>query len=346
MEHATVAHMRKKFRRKRAALIVGIIFFSCLSIAGGLCVYANHLLGSITYKEIGGGGKSTEAGEQISGSSQDPMVLNVALFGLDKYPGEDDKGRSDSIMILSINNREKTMGLTSVARDTYVEIPGHVENRVNVAYALSGEELATKTLEKNFGVKIDRFVTINFEACAEIIDTLGGVQIPLTSKETRYINNSVKLHEMRELAKEMGKGVSYMVPLKEVDGVQSLNGIQALAHMRNRTVPRKDCTDDYARAERQRETVRCVKDKLKSSSAGQILKMVERMGPYIRTSFTRNEILILAKNALKYAGYAFKDYRVPQDAYVTSQNIRGMAVQVVTDWPSLKRDLSRFIYGK
>ena len=328
----------KKIRKRKIVFSFGIIISIIIGLIGGTLIYAYKMLDSLNYTPI-----DRNESEYVSGSAQDPMVLNVALFGVDRHEEADVHSRSDSILILSLDSRRKKIKLTSLMRDMWLNIPGYKNNRINTAIALGGEELAIKTIEHNFGIKIDRFCTVDFEGFKDIIDIIGGLDIEITAKEAHHINNLLV-----ELDAALVKGglTPFKSPLlKEVDGIQHLNGAQSLQYARSRKVPTAEgLHDDYARTFRQRHVISLVLQKFKSSSLPQIISIIEKAGPYINTNFSKNEIITLSKNALKYIKYDFEEFRLPEEGNFTGQNINGASVLVISDLNKARYDLAKFIY--
>ena len=103
-------------------------------------------------------------------------VVNILLIGNDSRENGDD-GRSDAMILLSVSSRTKTIYMTSLLRDIYVEIPGHDSNRLNAAYSFGGAELLMETVEKNFGIPVSRYVHVNFQAFVGLVDSVGGVDL-------------------------------------------------------------------------------------------------------------------------------------------------------------------------
>ena len=106
-------------------------------------------------------------------------VINILLVGSDHGAIKGDHGRSDSIMIATVNFKTKELKLTSLMRDMYVEIPGHGHNKLNAAYAFGGVELLYQTIAKNFGIKIDNYCVVDFSTFEKVINKVGGVEISL-----------------------------------------------------------------------------------------------------------------------------------------------------------------------
>ena len=330
----------KIIRNRKIIFSFAIIISIVVGLIGGAMIYAYKMLDSLNYQPIENNGGSSE---YVTGSAQDPMILNVALFGVDKHDEADIRSRSDSIMILSLDSRHKKIKLTSLMRDMWVPIPGYKDNRINTAIALGGEPLAIKTIEHNFGIKIDRFCTVDFEGFRDIIDIIGGLDIEITAKEAHHINRL--LIELDDALVKGGLKPFKSPLLKEVDGVHHMNGAQALQYARSRKVPTAEgLHDDYARTFRQRRVISLVVDKFKSSSLPQLLSVIEKVGPYINTNLKKNEIITLSKNSVKYLKYDLAEFRLPQEGNFEGQNINGASVLVVSDMNKARYDLAKFIY--
>lgn len=328
----------KKLRKRKIIFACSIILSAIVGLIGSAMIYTYRMLDSLNYQPIQGGGA-----EYVAGSACDPMILNVALFGVDRHEESDVHSRSDSILILSLDSRHKKIKLTSLMRDLWVHIPGYKDNRINAAIALGGESLAIKTIEQNFGIKIDRFCTVDFEGFKDIIDIIGGLDLEITAKEAHHINRL--LIELDSAFVQGGIKPFKSPLLKEVDGMHHLNGAQSLQYARSRKVSTAEgLHDDYARTFRQRRVISLLINKFKSSSLPQILAVIEKAGPYVRTNLKKSEIMTLGKNALKYLQYEFVEFRIPQDGNFSGQNINGASVLVIDDLSRARYDLAKFIY--
>ena len=153
----------------------------------------------------------------------DKDVVNILLVGSDNgaQGSEDgDHGRSDSMMVATINFKTKELKLTSFLRDMYVEIPGHGRNKLNAAYAFGGEELLYQTLAQNFNIKIDKFCVVDLSAFEKVINRIGGIEMTLEKREAEYLNTT------NYISKKKYRNVK--------PGKQTLNGCQALGYARVR----------------------------------------------------------------------------------------------------------------
>ncbi len=198
----------------------------------------------------------------------DPQIINILLVGQDRRPGQG-RQRSDSMMMLTFNTKKNTLTLTSLMRDSYVQIPGYKNNKLNAAYAFGGFKLLNKTLKVNFGIFVDGNVEVDFDGFKEIIDYLGGVEIKLTQKEADYLN------------KNYGFNLTA--------GTQVLNGQQALGYSRIRKID-----TDYRRTERQRTVMISLLNRYKDKPVSEMLAILNHILPKITTDMSNSEILGLA----------------------------------------------------
>ena len=213
---------------------------------------------------------------------------NVAIYGVDSRDSSLGMGnRSDCIIIASINNNTKEIKLISVYRDTYVNIDGYGLDKITHAYSYGGPELALKTLNENLDLNITEFVTVNFDALADAINSIGGVDINIEENEIQYLNNYLE-----ETSKVTG------LETKKVTnaGLQTLDGVQAVAYSRIRYTE----GGDYKRTERMRTVIEAMFDKLKTKSLSEINNLVDELLPEVYTNLEPNEIITLAPTILQY----------------------------------------------
>lgn len=228
----------------------------------------------------------------------DSGIVNIALFGVDQREGET-AFRSDAIMILSVDRPDGQLKLSTVMRDTLVEVEGYGQQKITKAYYYGGPELAVKTLNQNFGLDIREFATVNFQQMAAIIDAVGGVEIDISAAEVENANNSI-----REQSEVAGLPPDYI----QSAGLQTLNGTQAVAYARIRYVGNAD----FERTSRQREVLRKVFDKALSMNPLQYPEFARKFLPTVETSLDLGEILSLADIMLKKP--TLEDVRFPTNA--------------------------------
>ena len=171
-----------KKRSKLKITIISIIAILVIILGGGY-LYINSKLSKVQKVDINKDNLSID--QNIEKDKEKSEIKNIALFGIDAPKGK--AGRSDAIMILTIDNKNDKLKLTSIMRDSYVDVPGHGKTKITHAYAYGGPELAIKTLNQNFKLNIEDFMAVNFTSLPEIIDKLGGVQINITKEEIKHI---------------------------------------------------------------------------------------------------------------------------------------------------------------
>lgn len=214
--------------------------------------------------------------------------MNVALFGVDSREGDLGEGtRSDTIMIASLNRETLEVKISSVYRDTLLEQSDGTLNKANAAYSFGGPEAAIAMLNKNLDMDITHYVTVNFDALIDVIDAVGGIEIDVTEEEIPYID-AYALEIMQVTGRECA-GVTE-------PGPQVLNGILATAYARIRYT----AGDDFKRAERQRDVLTKIVEKLQSCSLSQLNKIIDAVFPEVSTNFTLAEIVSYAKDAFDY----------------------------------------------
>ena len=263
----------------------------------------------------------------------DPMVLNVMLFGADKNDGTSQ--RSDTMIMLSIDNRHKKLKLTSFMRDLWVYIPDYGYSKLNHSYAYGGPKLAIATIEQNFGVNIDRYAIVDFSSFRSIIDILGGIDLELTAEEIDYINWQCWKNNQVETRNEL--------PI--TPGIVHLNGRQALWYARNRGDEEAGFSgSDFDRTDRQRKLLRTLVKDMKSASLTDIISIVDQVGPLITTNLKKNEITTLVANSLTYLSYDMVEHRIPSDGNYDAAWHYGMATLDVVDWDAERKALAVFIY--
>lgn len=217
-------------------------------------------------------------------------VLNILLLGTDSRSSSYVQDNSDTMILCSINLKDKNIKLTSFMRDSYVKIPGYGSSRLNAAFAYGGPELLFKTLETNFGVKVDKYVRVNFSAFIKVVNTIGGVEIELDEAEVAYMTKYSKVYKTK--------------PVKL--GVNTLDGNQALSYARIRKID-----SDFNRTQRQRKVLQAIAEKCKSSSVLTLTKLVSEILPLVETNLTKEEIVSLIPIGLQCISKDIETLNVP-----------------------------------
>ena len=283
-----------KKRSKVVLWILGVVISILLVTIGGIYSYGNHLFNKIEKIEIDKSdvGIKDEVEEKLSAYSD--SVINIALFGIDAEDGG--VGRSDSIIIATIDTTHKKLKLTSIMRDSYVNISGIGNDKINHAYAFGGPQLAIKTLNENFDLNIQDFVAVNFDSLPKIIDMLGGVTVDVTEEEVSHIS-----------------GINSA-------GTYNLTGAQALAYSRIRYAT----GGDYVRTERQRTILTKMYEKILSINPTQYTSLLNEGLSMLQTSLDYSKILELGTEVLKMGVTTLEQERFPLDGYCQGEIINGV----------------------
>ncbi|APQ75098.1 LytR family transcriptional regulator [Clostridium botulinum] len=277
-----------------------------MSVVSALYVYSK--LGSVKKVPISKDDKELKIDKKAELYGDD--VINIAFFGLDRRKKEE-PSRSDAVMILSLDKKHKKVKLSSIMRDSYVDIEGHGKTKLNHAYAYGGPELAIKTINSNFKLNIRDFVAVDFYGLEKIIDTVGGVEIPVRSDEIKYINSY-----MQGTAKVENKAVQEV----QNPGLQNLNGMQAVAYARIRYTS----GGDYERTERQRTILTAVMNKIKKLGPTEFPKVVSVLLPNVESSLSSTEIIKMGTSAFALGIDNVEQQRFPLDNYCEGKLIDGI----------------------
>lgn len=237
---------------------------------------------------------------------QSNQIINILLLGVD-YGTETLKyGRSDAMMILSLNKAIQKIKIVSISRNVYSSIPGFKNSMISHAHAFGGPVLAMKTVEQNYKIGIDNYVSCSFDSFVKIIDLLGGVDINLTEKEREALNES---------------GSSFASA-----GKNNLNGETALRYVRLRSID-----SDKERTGRQRNIIMALAQKFKGISAQKAFELLNTVLPLINTDMRRSEILFHLVSTVKYLSWEIQQYYIPNKSY--DWVIRNSFYVNILDWP-------------
>lgn len=248
-------------------------------------------------------------------SALDAGVINIALFGVDTREPGDFTGRSDSIMILSIDSRNDKVKITSVMRDSFVPIKDSY-GKINSAYSQGGPTLAVKTLNTIFGLDIRDYATVNFFGMEDIIDAVGGVEIEVMENE---IEGDYKLNAL-VYEQAIYQGVEPVLVKKA--GLQTLSGMQAVAWARIRYASTASgTTDDFGRTDRQRVVMNALFNKALNMSTSNYPKLIKALLPYTQTSLTYSEIIKLA-GIFVGGNVTFEEMRIAMPEYIINADYR------------------------
>ena len=258
-------------------------------------------------------------------------IKNILLIGQDAREGEE-RQRSDTMIICSINTHTDKVTLASLMRDMYVPIPGYSNNRINAAYAFGGMELLDEVIEQDFGIPIDGNIEVDFEGFVEALDVIGGIEIELSGEEAGYISTGGW-----EDQGEYGNDGTWDLQ----EGMNTLTPAQALSFARIRHVG----NSDWERTDRQRRVIMAAFSKISSASTAKQLSIADSILPYITTDLSGKELLSYVKTISEAGITDFESYRIPVDGTYSSENISGMSV-LVPDLVKNSELLKEYLYGK
>ncbi|MGL4772592.1 MAG: LCP family protein [Clostridium sp.] len=293
MKRTEKSKKNKKMKTWKKVLIAICSIFAILIAIG--CGYFFSLYNKMEQVEIDKGDLGLPSKEELSEYNYSKDIINIALFGIDAEEGM--AGRSDAIMVATIDPVHKKIKLTSFMRDSYVEIPGRSgKDKMNHAYAFGGPQLAMKTLNQNFGLNVENFVSVNFTSLPEIVDAIGGVEINITSEEVPHI------------------------PGINSKGKHLLTGDQALAYSRIRYAS----GGDYKRTERHRTVLSAIFDKVINTSPSSYPSLMNKLLPFVKTNLSPSTILDLGTNVLSVGSKTLEQERFPTDDNSKGINVGGI----------------------
>lgn len=304
----------KKAKKKTPSKVLIILALFILAIIAGVYIYFIDTYNEIDYVKIPSSdedlGISQEIEEEINIFKNNKSIINILLFGVDKRSDEE-RGRSDAIMILTIDPVSSTIKLSSLMRDTRVSIKGYDENKLGHAYSYGGPELAIHTINDNFRLNIRHFASINYGGLIKIIDSIGGVNVNIAEDELDMVNKYVNDTAYVE-------GLDW-TPIKK-PGYQLVNGVQAVGYARIRKVG----DGDYERTQRQRIVLSAIIRKLTDISVLELPGVIQELAPFVETNIESSYMLKLGSSILN-AGIS--DIR--QSRFPTSENSYGETINGV-----------------
>ncbi|MBP3616920.1 MAG: LCP family protein [Lachnospiraceae bacterium] len=274
----------------------------------------------------------TPAPEPENGPRKEEHVYNVLLIGEEALPQFGGR-RSDSMILVSINSKDKKIYMTSLMRDLYVQIPGYGDNKLNAAYAYGGPDLLVSTVEKNLHVKIDGYAKVGFDSFEWIVDRLGGVEITLTAQEADYLRK-----------KDYISNPAYR---NVVAGTQLMNGNQVLGYCRVRYVPNINGTaNDFGRTERQRIVLTKIFEKYKNSGLLSLISIFNDCLPRVETNISKQDIQDLMEAVVENKILNMETFRIPvSGSFDDEAKIGGSYVILVLDWQKNINQLHNKIFG-
>lgn len=256
---------------------------------------------------------------------------NVLLIGVEALPQLGSGERSDTMILISVNSRDKKIHMTSLMRDMYVQIPGYADDKLNAAYAKGGAQLLIDTIELNLQVKIDGYVKVGFDSFEWIVDRLGGVEITLTAEEAAYLRKT--------------DYISNPAYRNVVAGTQRMNGNQVLGYCRVRYVPTANGTlYDYGRTERQRTVLTKIFERYKDSSVLTMLGILNDCLPQVTTNISKSTMQDMLETVVEERILSLDTMRIPVSGGFSDAEVNGSKVLAV-QWSKNIKALQDYIFG-
>jgi polyisoprenyl-teichoic acid--peptidoglycan teichoic acid transferase len=345
LQYKPVQHIKKSLTwMKIPVIVLGLI----LVIGGSVLFASNYILNRINYESDADVAKLPEDEGLVANAKEvnlpdgkeyignDQKVINILLIGEEAM--DDARGRSDAMIVATINQDQKSLKLTSFMRDTYVQIPGYINNKLNAAFNKGGGPLLCKTIENNFNLKIDGYVRVDFDDFKNIIDKLDGVEITLTKNEASYLNRT--------------NYISNKADRNVVEGTQVLNGTQALGYSRIRYVKGiTDEQDDQGRTSRQRIVLNAIFEKYKTKNIVELVDIANDILPLVTTNMKKKDIISYLATVVTLKVNKLETLRIPVDNGYKNEKLyignasRKTAV-LIPDLQINYEELSKFIYGE
>ena len=254
----------------------------------------------------------------IQEEEKEPNVFNVLLVGADARNPDSENGRSDTMMLVSYNADENKATVVSFMRDSLVEIPGHGRTKLGHSYAYGGVGLTVNTINAVYDLDIQNYVIINMENLKNVVDKLGGVEITLTAAEVAHYQKSK--HYFKE-------------------GVNHMNGEQALMHSRNRSLD-----NDFGRTRRQRDVMQAIYQKVRRTKDPMaLLSLIKYCLTQVKTNMKIKTIYDMATKIIGTENMNIQQTSVPASGTYKGGTYKGMSVLFV-DIEANKKNLEELLY--
>ncbi|RJS60920.1 LCP family protein [Bacillus sp. PK3_68] len=246
--------------------------------------------------------------------------VNVLLLGVDVRPDEE-KSRTDTIMVAQYDRKKGTAKLVSIMRDIYTEIPGYRNYKMNTAFYLGGPELLRQTLKKDFDLDIEYYALIDFKGFESVVDTLAP--------------NGIEINVPKKMSANIG------VTLKP--GLQRLNGKELLGYARFR----KDAESDFGRVKRQQEVINALKDEILSTNGAMKLpKLIGTVQPYIQTNLQGADLINLMKDFALHRPDRIETLTIPIDDSYTDVRYENVGMTLDIEFDKNKEAIHSFLDGE
>ena len=300
-------------KKKIMGVIVGILIVVTVISVAGITLYSK-INNAITV-DLDATEEELNVSPEAVQQSKEKKIKNILLLGVDK-----DENASDAIMILSIDENNKSAKLTSIMRDTYADLGEGKLPKINYAYHYGGVKLSVATINKMFNLDIQKYAKVDFEGFTKIVDRLGGYSANITEAERKEINYKLGYESLSK------------------SGNVTLDGAQTAAYARIRRID-----NDFKRTERQRVIMFDILKKLKSQPISDYPSLVSELSSNVETNLSKLECLDLAKYLMQAGNGSLKEFRIPMDGTWADSMKGGYHL----DWnkEANLNGLHNFIYG-
>jgi len=330
------SHGKSKIAWKKIVLSVTLIL--CIILIGFITVI-NKYIGKVNKVDINKNDLSikenfleTETSSLQNNemaTSQNKDIQNIALFGIDEPEGT--AGRSDCILIFTIDNKHNKLKLSSITRDAYVTIPTRdKKDKINHAYAFGGPQLALKTLNANFNLNIDKFITVNFSSLPKIIDDIGGIELDINADEIEYLNHFTG--DSNDLNGTNSPNIT-------TSGSQKIDGTQALAYCRIRETE----GGDFERSQRHRTVINKLIEQCNTIPVTRYPSLLNQLLPLVHTNLETSDILSLSMSLSFLRNQPLLQERFPRDDDSDGHLIDGIYYYVFNEESTIKK-IHEFIF--
>jgi LCP family protein required for cell wall assembly len=289
---------------------------------------SNFVFGNVQNEEIE---TSAEDRQHAPGARHEKYVMNYLIFGIEEIGGA---RNTDSMMIASINTKDDTVKLTSLLRDSYVDIPGYKANKLNSTYSKGGADLLIETVEKNYKIRIDGYASVDFKSFEKIVDLLGGVTIELGEKEAKYLNKT------NYISKKTNRNVK--------PGINKLNGNQAMGYCRVRKVETLGgVNNDYGRVIRQQRVLKAMFESYTSmKNVVRILPITKECLGYVTTDLSQEQIEKAMEAVVENKITIMDTFRIPVDGtFESPKKYNGIGYPILLDWEKNRIELYKYVFN-
>lgn len=252
------------------------------------------------------GGKGDKDGSIATTAEVEDHFINILLVGVEEF---NNASNTDAMIIASINTKDNSLKLISLMRDLYIDIKGYNNNRLNSVYSKGGVPLLYDTIDTTFGVKLDGYLLVNFEAFESIIDILDGIEVTLTKGEANYLNKE------NYISNPKNRNV--------VQGTQIMNGNQVMGYCRIRKVSTGTESNDFGRTQRQRMVLQSISQKLKSKNIAELVITLDKIlsNVDITTDITKSELKSYLEIGMSLNFDAIDNLRIPTDGSFKNEKV-------------------------